>query len=108
MDNSMHSKLSILVPAFGLLVALAPGSSDAQEADFPPPLVFQAAGPNAAAIQGSVDAYRAALGDPNGSEPGPLPGGRREINWDGGGSDATTDPVTPFEVFLDSRGAQFT
>ncbi|MDQ3774113.1 MAG: hypothetical protein M3461_06960 [Pseudomonadota bacterium] len=32
-----------------------------------------------------------------------------EINWDGGGNNfTTTDPVTPFNVFLDTRGAQFT
>jgi hypothetical protein len=73
------------------------------------PLVFQAAGPTAAAIQGTVDAFRAALGDPdNGNNAGPLATGRREINWDGGGSTDTTDPVTPFDVFLNSRGAQFT
>ena len=74
------------------------------------PTVFQAAGPSAESIQSSVDAFRAALGEPNnGNDPGPLPSGRREINWDGGGSDdTTTPPVTPFNVFLDSRGGQFT
>jgi hypothetical protein len=72
------------------------------------PIVFQAAGPNAESIQGTVDAFRAALGEPdNGNAPGPLEVGRREINWDGGGSDVTTDPVTPFNVFLNTRGAQF-
>jgi hypothetical protein len=72
------------------------------------PIVFQASGPTVESIQGTVDAYRAALGDPlNGNTPGPLANGRREINWDGGGSDATTDPVTPFDVFLNTRGAQF-
>src|SRR5512133_2582816 len=78
--------------------------------DFVPPKVFQAAGPNAASIQGTVDAYRAALGTVNnGNAPGPLPSGRREINWDGGGGvDATTAPVTPFDVFLNTRGARFT
>jgi hypothetical protein len=80
----------------------------AQE-DVDRPLVFQAAGSSIEAIQGTVDAFRAKLGDPNnGNNPGPLADGRREINWDGGGSDATTDPVTPFNVFLDTRGAQFT
>jgi hypothetical protein len=77
--------------------------------------VFQAAGPDAPSIQGAVDAYRAALGDPNNGN-GPnnldasgLPIGRREINWDGGGNnDTTTAPVTPFNVFLNTRGAQFT
>jgi hypothetical protein len=78
--------------------------------DFAPPAVFQAAGPNAAAIQSSVDAFRAALGDPNNlNSPGPLATGRREINWDGGGAnDTTTAPVTPFNVFLNTRGGQFT
>ena len=78
--------------------------------DFVPPAVFQAAGPNAASIQSSVDAFRAALGNPNnGNAMGPLAIGRREINWDGGGAnDTTTDPVTPFNVFLNTRGGQFT
>jgi hypothetical protein len=73
------------------------------------PAVFQAAGPTAASIQSTVDAFRATLGD-NNSGTGPLLTGRREINWDGGGPpvDTTTDPVTPFDVFLDSRGARFT
>jgi hypothetical protein len=72
-------------------------------------MVFQAAGPSAESIQSTVDEYRAALGAPNnGNNPGPLPGGRREINWDGGGNnDVTTAPVTPFNVFLNTRGGQF-
>ena len=70
--------------------------------------VFQAAGPTAESIQGTVEAYRTALGAPNGNNEGPLPGGRREINWDGLGSAVTTPPVTPFDGFLDSRGARFT
>jgi hypothetical protein len=78
--------------------------------DFVPPLVFQAAGPTVESSQGTVEEFRVALGDPNnGNTPGPLPSGRREINWDGGGNNfTTTEPVTPFNVFLDSRGAQFT
>jgi hypothetical protein len=84
---------------------------------FVPPAVFQAAGPKAAegeesSIQSAVDAFRAALGDNNMNMPGPLPiVGRREINWDGGGNNDTTAPLppqTPFNVFLDSRGGQFT
>ena len=77
---------------------------------FVPPAVFQAAGPTAASIQGTVDAYRAALGAPNNANnAGPLASGRREINWDGGGADdTTTAPVTPFNVFLNTRGGQFT
>ena len=78
--------------------------------DFVAPTVFQAAGPTVASIQSSVDAFRTALGNPNnGNAPGPLASGRREINWDGGGAnDTTTAPVTPFNVFLNTRGSQFT
>jgi len=75
------------------------------------PVLFSVGGDNtAASIQTEVDAFRAALGDPNNvNTPGPLPGGRREINWDGGGNNnTTTAPVTPFNVFLNSRGGQFT
>jgi hypothetical protein len=76
---------------------------------FVAPKVFQAAGPNSAAIQSSVDAFRNALGiTDNGNAAGPLLSGHREINWDGGGSNATTPPVTPFNVFLNTRGGQFT
>ncbi len=78
--------------------------------DFVPPTVFQAAGPNVASIQSSVDAFRAALGNPNNGNAGSLTTGHREINWDGlGGADtSTTAPVTPFNVFLNTRGSQFT
>jgi hypothetical protein len=73
--------------------------------------IFSDSGPTTADIQGAVDAFRAALGDPNnGNAPGPLPGGRREINWDGGGPPVIngTAPATPFTVFRDTRGATFT
>jgi hypothetical protein len=77
--------------------------------DFVAPVVFQAAGPNIASIQNTIDQYRAALGTTNnGNAPGPLPNGRREINWDGGGSIATTVVGTPFTGFLANRGALFT
>ena len=78
--------------------------------DFVAPAVFQAAGPTVASIQGSVNAFRGALGDPvNGNATTELPIGRREINWDGAApTDVTTPPVNPFNVFLNTRGAQFT
>jgi hypothetical protein len=112
-----HVPLTVAA-AFGLLsvIVLAPSreAADAQDntppKDFVPPVVFQAAGPTVASVQSSVDAFRAALGDPNNANaPGPLASGRREINWDGGGANVTTDtPVTPFNVFLNTRGGQFT
>jgi hypothetical protein len=93
------------VLAFGLLsvmmlvpVGKAAHAQGNTPKDFVPPVVFQAAGSTAASIQSSVDAFRAALG------------GRQEINWDGGNTNitATTPPVTPFNTFLNNRGAQFT
>jgi hypothetical protein len=77
-------------------------------------VIFSDSGLNAAAIQATVDAYRAALGNPNnGNALGPLPSGRREINWDGGGPPVIngTAPVTPFVTFQNpptTRGATFT
>jgi len=72
-------------------------------------VVREAAGANAAAIQAAVDAFRADLGGPNnGNATGSQPGGRREINWDGGGAGATLtldpSPMTRFS----NRGAVFT
>jgi hypothetical protein len=104
--------LLTLVVGFGLLsvMVLVPIWQTAEaQGKLVRPMIFQAAGPDADSIQGMVDAYRAALGDPNnGNAAGPLASGRREINWDGGGADNTTAPVTPFNVFLDTRGGQFT
>jgi hypothetical protein len=77
--------------------------------DVAAPIVFQAAGRDAASIQATVDRFRAALGGVNNlTASGPLDGGRREINWDGGGSTATALVPTPFTGFLVSRGALFT
>lgn len=71
--------------------------------------VFQAAGVNAASIQSAVDQYRVALGGVNnGNAPGPIQTGRREINWDGGGSSATSPAPNPFDGFLNIRGTRFT
>lgn len=72
------------------------------------PILFEGSGADALAIQASVDAFRTALGNPNnGNAPGPLPSGRREINWDGGGVTTTISP-TPFNGFQNTRGALFT
>jgi hypothetical protein len=81
-------------------VLLSPGTAA--------PIVFEDSGVNAAAIQDTVDNFRAALGNPNnGNTPGPLPSGRREINWDGGGQATTVSPA-PFAGFLNIRGALLT
>lgn len=73
------------------------------------PITFSVGGDdNAASIQATVDSFRAALGSPNnGNAAGPLASGRREINWDGGGAVDATPSGTPFNGFLNTRGAQF-
>ena len=83
----------------------------AWSAPAPAVTIFSDSGANVASITDTVDAFRAALGNPNnGNNPGPLPSGRREINWDGGGPPVIngTAAVTPFTTFQDSRGATFT
>ncbi|MGE0362481.1 MAG: hypothetical protein AB7H93_15270 [Vicinamibacterales bacterium] len=72
------------------------------------PVVREAAGANAAAIQAAVDQFRADLGGANnGNAAGTQPGGRREINWDGGGAGAplALDPVP--STRFSARGAKF-
>jgi hypothetical protein len=118
-----HMLLTFVV-AFGWLsvmvlpwVCQAAEGEDDYAKDLVPPKVFQAAGPaedadgkpSIASVEGTVNAFRAALGDNNGNEAKSFDSGRREINWDGGGDNfTTTPPVTPFNVFLNNRGAQFT
>jgi len=85
--------------AAGILIAAAPSNSVAA------PILFSAFD----SIQTTVDDFRNALGNPNNANnPGPLPGGRREINWDGGGSTATSPAPNPFAGFQNTRGALFT
>jgi hypothetical protein len=105
--QSIMKSASTVVAAFGLLLMLLAVSESAHAQGTP--LVFQAAGPDATSIQGAVDAFRAALGDNNLNNPGPIQKGRREINWDGGNPNllATTAPVNPFLTFLNTRGSQF-
>ncbi|HET9529368.1 MAG TPA: hypothetical protein VFQ92_03395 [Blastocatellia bacterium] len=112
----MKKKTMLLaaVAAFGLLSLIVPVLGRQEQAQLDNtneliPLVFQAAGPTIGSIQGSVDGFRAALGVPNnGNVAGPLAAGRREINWDGGGSTATAIAPTPFTGFLVTRGALYT
>jgi hypothetical protein len=104
MQTFLRKSLIVSGLALGAIVLGQNASAD--------PIVFQVAGPTAASIQSTVDAFRAELGiTNNGNKVGPLPlaSGHREINWDGGGANTSTDvPVTPFNVFLNTRGGQFT
>lgn len=91
--------------ALGLMVVAALASASQVWAG---PVVREAAGANAAAIQAAVDAFRADLGGANnGNTAGTQASGRREINWDGGGAAAnvTLDP-SPMTRFS-ARGATF-
>ena len=103
----MTRKLPFTVSAIvGVLVGAA-----ASYAQAPAAKVYQAAGPNPASIESTVNQFRAAFGGiNNGNNAGPLAGGRREINWDGAGgtSTATSPGPTPFDVFLAGRGTRFT
>jgi len=109
--QSLMKLASTVTAVFGLLSMFLAVSetAHAQGRDDAPGVVFQAAGPNAASIQGAVDSFRAILGDNNLNNPGPLHKGRREINWDGGNINVldTTAPVNPFLTFLNTRGSQF-
>ncbi|HET6972546.1 MAG TPA: hypothetical protein VFH96_00905 [Pyrinomonadaceae bacterium] len=108
----MKRNFFALIVVLGLLAAfvVVPRLADAQDdqagasavaSGSDPVAVFQAAGPTAASIQGSVDQFRAAVS---------VPAGRREINWDGGNiaNEATSVVGNPFTGFLVSRGALFT
>ena len=97
----------LTLSAFSVRQTQAQGNTSEDE-DF---VVFRAVGPTAASIQDTVDAYRAALGDPNNLnnpnnlDPSGRPIGRREINWDG--RDVVTEAPL-FDGFLVTRGALFT
>jgi hypothetical protein len=65
--------------ALGLALMAAGCGGDSSDV---PPEVVQGAGANAAALQPTVDAFRARLGANNGAG-APAATGRREVNWDG-------------------------
>ena len=71
------------------------------------PVVREASGPTPASIQAVVDQFRADLGPNNGVTPGSQPGGRREINWDGGGAGAPPLVEGPTVTRFVPRGATF-
>ena len=64
----------------GVLVVWTLLTATSAQAGF---ITFSAAAPNAAGIQGTVDAFRANLGTLNPNTAGSVGSGRREINWDG-------------------------
>ena len=84
---------------FGVLCVFGAGTASAG------PVIRAATGPNAAAIQAAVDQFRNDLGPNNGLVAGSQVGGRREINWDGGGPAAPPTIDGTVLTRFDARGA---
>jgi hypothetical protein len=70
-----YARITGLIGALAATAVFVPAASAA-------PVVTQATGPDAAAIQGAVDQFRNDLGNNNAAGP-PAASGRRQINWDG-------------------------
>jgi len=96
------AKTSGTAALLGLMTAMPAAAS---------PVIFEVGGTSSpSSIQTTVSNFQAALGGiNNGNNPGPLPTGQRQINWDGGGGvNANTVSPTPFNGFQNIRGALFT
>ena len=108
-------RLLTIVAAFGVLsvmTSISDRQAHAQEdssKDAVQPIVFQAAGPDAASIQGTVDAFRAAWEPTTAIRRGRSPAvAARSTGTAVAKTTRRQPPVTPFDVFLNTRGAQFT
>ncbi len=91
--------------ALGILIACLVAATPAVAG----PVIREATGANAAAIQAAVDAFRNDVGNPNNGNTTPTQaGGRREINWDGGGESAVAQIFQNPQTNFQARGAIFT
>src|SRR5215203_390093 len=87
MKNSINK---FLLTSFAILAAASFASTVSAQA-----LRREAAGANAAAIQGTVDQFRADLGPLNPNNGQSFKSGRREINWDGvANGQASPNPIS--------------
>lgn len=113
-NNFKKSVCAVILATIGMMAVFtvhAQNTNQNKSQDVAAGTVFQAAGNNGASIQGTIEQFRNAIGgNNNGANPPaqPLTTGRREINWDGGGSTATSVSTSPLDVFLVGRGARFT
>lgn len=83
--------LAISAPAFAVINTTSVGGTESQNSIGP-----------------AFETFLGALGAANnGNGPGTI-GGRREINWDGGGATMASPVPTPFTGFQNTRGATFT
>lgn len=102
---SRRGKVATAAAAGALVFGLtAAGAADAD------PIVTSLSAGTSAALQPTVDAFRAQLGALNPNVSGSAPAGRREINWDGV-PDAFASPTNlPFDFFnaRSPRGVLFT
>jgi hypothetical protein len=87
----------------------ATGTATGSAAAGPSFTKIEGAAADAAGLQGTVNAFRALLGDDNGSKPGSQPAGRREINWDGTPDAQSAPNALPRDFFNSTvpRGAVF-
>jgi hypothetical protein len=98
----LKARAGIAALTFAALVVLSPtGLAQALE--------FSASGANPAAIQATVDAFRADLGTLNPNNAGSFGTGRREINWDGVPDAFSAPNLLPNDFFNvnSPRGAVF-
>ena len=102
--------LKLAVAAAAVPVALLPIASASPAAAADSFTKIEGAAADAAGLQSTVDLYRTLLGDPNnGSAPGGLAAGRREINWDGTPDAQSAPNLLPPDFFNTTvpRGAVF-
>jgi hypothetical protein len=110
-SSTSRSTRSQRVAGTLLATALAAGSAvalagPASAASF---TKIQGAAGGAAGLQGTVDAYRSLLGADNGSTPGSVGSGRREIDWDAVPDAISSPNLMPRDLFNTAvpRGAVF-
>jgi len=98
----LRTRTGIAVLTTALMVLCPTGLAQAE-------IVFSDSGANAAAIQATVDDFRADLGSLNPNVAGSFGSGRREINWDGVPANFSDPNLLPNNFFNANspRGAEF-